>query len=74
MSIGGVVLGLINVGIVAAILILLGAAIVWVLGLLSFPAPWSIQRIYLAIVALIALYMVAALLFGIPSLHVIGGY
>jgi hypothetical protein len=37
------------------------------------PLPAQMQRIYLAIVALIALYMLVALIFGIPTVHVIDG-
>jgi hypothetical protein len=73
MSLSGIILGLINVGIVVAILMLVGAVIVWALGMLSFAVPWTIQRIYMAVVALIALYMLVALIFGIPTVHVIDG-
>jgi hypothetical protein len=72
MSLTGILLGLINILIVVAILLLVGAIIVWVMGMLGFAIPWNIQRIYMAIVALIALYMLVALLLGIPSLRVIG--
>jgi hypothetical protein len=74
MSLSGILLGLINIGIVIVILVLIGAIIVWVLQMLEWPVPWNIQRLYLAVVALIALYMLVALLFGLPTVHIISGY
>ena len=65
MSLSGILLGLINVAIVVVILVLAGAIIVWIAALLQWPIPWNIQRLYLAVVALIALYMIIALLFGL---------
>jgi carbon starvation protein CstA len=72
-SLSGVLLGLINIGIVIVILVLIGAVVAWVLAQLQWPIPWDIQRLYLAVVALIALYMLVALLFGLPSVRLIGG-
>lgn len=69
---GAILLGLINILIVVAILLLIGAIIVWVMGLLGFAIPWTVQRIYMGIVALIALYMLVALLLGVPTIHLIG--
>lgn len=73
MSLAGILLGLINIGIVLVVLVLIGAVIVWVLSLLAWPVPWTIQRLYLAVIALIGLYMLVALLFGMPTLHIIDG-
>jgi hypothetical protein len=73
MALSGILLGLINIGIVIVILVLIGAITVWVLGMLEWPVPWNIQRLYLAVVALIALYMLVALLFGLPTVHIISG-
>jgi hypothetical protein len=73
MSLSGILLGLINIAIVVVILVLAGAIIVWIASLLSWPIPWNIQRLYLAVVALIALYMIVALLLGIPSIRIIHG-
>jgi hypothetical protein len=72
MSLSGILLGLINIGLVIVILVLIGAVIVWILGYLGWAPPPQVQKLYLAIVALVALYMLVALLFGIPSLRVIG--
>ena len=73
MSLTGLLLGLINMGIVVAVLLLFGGVVMWVSGMLQFPVPWIIQRAYLTVVALIALYMLATLLFGGPSVHLIDG-
>jgi hypothetical protein len=72
LSVTGLLLGLINIAIVVAILVLVGAIIVWFMGMLQWPVPWNVQRIYLAVVALIALYMIVALLVGFPVIHIIG--
>lgn len=65
MSLSGVLLGLLNIAIVLVILVLIGAIVVWVFAMLQWPIPWNIQRLYLAIVALIGLTMIVALLFGL---------
>jgi hypothetical protein len=72
MSLSGLVLGLINIAIVIAILLLVGAIILWFLSWMGMSVPSNVQKGYLAVVALIGLYMLVALLFGIPSLRVIG--
>jgi MFS superfamily sulfate permease-like transporter len=66
MSLTGVVLGLINIAIYVAILVLIGLIIVWFASWLSFAIPENIQRVYMVIVALIALYLIIALLLGLP--------
>jgi hypothetical protein len=71
MALSGLILGIINIAIVVVILVLVGALIVWFLQLMQWPVPWNIQRLYLAVVALIALYMLVALLLGIPSIHLV---
>jgi D-ribose pyranose/furanose isomerase RbsD len=69
MALSALLLGVINIAIVVAILVLIGYIIVWVMGLLGFPIPAMVQKIFMAIVALIALYMFVALLlgYGIPG-------
>lgn len=71
MSISGLVLGLINIAIVVVIMVLIGAIAVWILGYLHWTPPEQVQHLYIALVALIALYMIVALLFGLPSVQVI---
>ena len=71
MSLTGLVLGLINVLIVVVVLVLVGAIIEWVLTALQWPPPVIVRKLYLAVVALVALYMLVALLLGIPTLRVI---
>jgi hypothetical protein len=72
MSLGGILLGVINVAIVVAIFILIGAIIVMFAKWFGWPIDWNVQRIYLLVVALVALYLLVALIFGIPSLRIIG--
>ena len=71
MSLSGLLLGVINVAIVVAILVLIGAIIVMFAKWLGWPIDWNVQRLYLLVVALIALYMIVALLLGIPSIRII---
>jgi hypothetical protein len=72
MSLVGILLGIINIAIVVAILVLVGLVIVWFLSWLNFPVPANIQKVYMVIVALIALAMFVALLLGSPlPFHVI---
>lgn len=71
MSLGGILLGLINIIIVVVVLVLIGAIIMWIMQTLGWPIPQLVQRLFLAVVALIALYMLVALLLGIPSIRVI---
>lgn len=72
LSVSALLLGVINIAIVVAILVLIGAVVVWFCNIMTWPVPWNVQRIYLAVVALIALYMVVALLLGLPAIHIIG--
>ena len=72
LSLGGILLGLINIGIVILILLLIGAIILWVMGWLGFAVPAMVQKLYIAVVALIALYMLVSLLLGVPTVHLIG--
>ena len=71
MSLSGILLGLINIAIVIVILVLIGAIVVWVISMLGWAIPWNVQRLYLAVVALIALGMLVALMLGVPSIHII---
>ena len=71
MSIGGILLGLINIGIVVAILLLVGVIALWIFNLLGVPLPGEVRNIYIAIVALIALYLLVALLLGLPGVRIL---
>jgi hypothetical protein len=71
MSLTGLLLGIINVAVVVAILILVGYVVLWILGIIGFPVPDNVQKIYMVIVALIALYLIVALLFGISTVRII---
>lgn len=61
-----ILLGLINVAIYVAILLLIGVVILWVCNLLGLIVPSQATKIYIIIVALIALYMIVSLLLGLP--------
>ena len=71
MSLQGILLGLINIAIVVAVLVLIGYICLWILGIIGFPVPDMVQKLFMAIVALIALYMIVALLLGIPTWRII---
>ena len=71
-SIGGLLLGIINVAIVVVILVLIGAVIVMFANWMGWPIDWNVQRLYLLVVALVALYMVVALLLGLPTWRIVG--
>jgi hypothetical protein len=71
MSLGGLLLGVINIAIVIAVLVLIGAVIVMVANWFQWPIDWNVQRLYLLVAALVALYMVAALLLGMPTIHLL---
>lgn len=71
MSLAGLLLGIINIAIVVAILVLIGAVIVMLANWFQWPIDWNVQRLYLLVVALIALYMLVALILGMPTLRII---
>jgi hypothetical protein len=67
MALSGLVLGVINIALVVAILVLVGVIILWFCFKFGFPVPENVQRVYMIVVGLIALYMIVALLFGLPT-------
>lgn len=72
MTLQGLLLGIINIAIVIAIFMLVGAIILWACSWMQIAVPTNVQRGYIAVVALVALYMLVALLFGIPTIRIIG--
>jgi hypothetical protein len=72
MSLSGLILGVINIAIVAAVLVLIGAIIVMFAKWMSYTIEPNVQKFYLLVVLLVVLYMFVALIFGIPSIRVIG--
>jgi hypothetical protein len=42
------------------------------MSLTGLPVPVMVQKIFMVIVALVAIYMIVALLIGVPSIHLIG--
>lgn len=71
MSLTGLVIGLLNCAIVAAVLTLVGLIVVWVAGIFDFAIPWAIQRVYLLIVLLVFIICVISLLAGAPMFHIV---
>lgn len=68
MSIGVLLLGVINIAIVVAVLILIGLVIAWFCSWMGLAIPDQLRKVYMIIVALIGLYMLVALLLGLPSI------
>ena len=73
LSIGGILLGLVNIAIVVVLLLIVGLFAVLIFNFLSVPLPGEMRKLYMALVALIALYMIIALIFGFPSISIIRG-
>ena len=73
MSVSGLILGVIDIAIVIAILLLVGAIIEWFLTWMQMGVSPAVRKGFLAVVALIGLYMLVALLFGVPSIHLLSG-
>lgn len=69
MSITGILIGVLNCVLLAAILVLLGAIVAWVASVFEWPIPWNIQRLYLAICLLVFLICVVTLLLGAPMVR-----
>lgn len=67
MALGGFVLGIFNIAIWVAIMILVGFLILWGATFIPTTVPADVQKWYMIVVALMALYMLVALLFGLPS-------
>ena len=72
MSFFGLLIEILNCLLAAAVLVLLGAIIVWIAGLFQWPIPWTIQRIYLLIVLLFFVICVISGFAGAPIVHVWG--
>jgi hypothetical protein len=72
MNLAGILLGIINIAIVIAILLLVGAIILWFMSWMGLAVPPNVQKGYIVVVALIGLYMLVALLLGMPSVRIIG--
>lgn len=70
MSISGVLLGLVNIGIVVVLLLIIGAVALWIGNMLGASPPADLKKLFLVLVALVALYMLIALIFGLPTFTV----
>jgi hypothetical protein len=72
MSATGILIGILNCFVLAIVLVLAGAIIVWLANVFEWPIPWNIQRLYLLVVLLVFIICIAMLLFGTPMVHFIG--
>jgi hypothetical protein len=74
MSIAVIVLGVLNIVAVALLLILLGLLVCWLCRLFGFSEPDAqMKKVYLGFVLVVVLYMLAAMLFGMPTVHILPG-
>lgn len=74
MSLARLLLGVIDVAIVVAVLILIGLIVAWFASWMGFPIPDQIRKVYMVIVALIALYLLVALVIGMPTARFLSGF
>lgn len=68
MSAGGILIGLLNCVVFAVILVLIGAVCQWVLTALGWPPPAIVQKLFMAVVALLVLICFIELLLGGPGM------
>lgn len=72
MSLPGLLLGFLDIAIVAAFFIFLGLIVIWFISLFGFGAPpRNVQRAYMLLVLLICLYMLVSLFLGYPTVHIL---
>lgn len=69
LSLAVIVLGLINIAAVVVLLLLIGVIIWFVFNRWITPLPAEVRKLYIAFVALVALYLLVAMLFGMPTWH-----
>jgi len=69
MSIVGILVGLLNCVLLAAILLLIGAIIQWIAAAFQWPIPDNVQRIFLLIVLLVFIICAISLVVGEPMIH-----
>jgi hypothetical protein len=73
LSVAAIVLGLVNIAIVVVLLLLIGIVIWWIFYTWITPLPADMRKLYIAFIALVALYMLLAIFFGLPTWHVVAG-
>lgn len=72
MTLPGLLLGIINIAIVVVVLLLIGALVEWLLKWLGVALDALVRKLYIAAVALVALYMLVSLLLGLPAFRIVG--
>lgn len=68
MAAGGLLIGVLNCIVFAVILALVGAIIYWVLSALGWPPPAMVQKLFIAVVALLVLICFIEVLLGGPGM------
>jgi hypothetical protein len=71
-TIGGIVLGILNIGIVVCLLLLLGLCIQWLAKAFGYDLLPEMRKIWLLLVLLVAVYMLIALFLGLPTVRIVG--
>jgi hypothetical protein len=65
------VLGVINIALIVAILFFVGLLVAWFARMAGYPIPRELRMAYFLILLILVIYMVAALLLGLPSWRVV---
>lgn len=68
MAAGGLLIGVLNCIVFAVVLALVGAIIYWVLGALGWAPPPMVQKLFIAVVALLVLICFIEVLLGGPGM------
>jgi len=72
MSLGGILLGLIDIAIIVCVMLLIGVIIEWFVDKVGWGAiPPNARNLFIAIVGLVGLYHLVALLLGLPRLRIL---
>jgi len=68
----GLLIGILNIGIVVVLLLFVGLLIEWLAGQFGLALPAQARKLYLIFVLLVALIMAVSLVAGAPMLRIVG--
>lgn len=68
MTVSSLLLGLLHIAIVVAVLLLIGAVVRWLCSYVGLAIPDIVIKLYIIVIVLVAIYMLVALMLGLPSL------
>ena len=68
----GLLIGILNIGIVVVLLLFVGLLIEWLAGQFGLGLPPQARKLYLIFVLLVALIMAVSLVAGAPMLRIVG--